>query len=84
MKHGYSLITTFFTSLLIVACSSKEASITADQAVIDYDLLDTRIESPAGIRRQVAQYMETVMRAAPLAPPRGRKEAGHGGLLRRL
>lgn len=31
--------------------------------VIDYDLSDTRIESPAGIRRQVGQFMETVMKA---------------------
>ncbi len=30
---------------------------------IDYDLADTRIVSPEGIRRQAEQYMETVMKA---------------------
>jgi len=29
--------------------------------IIDYDLSDTRVVSPAGIRNQVAQFMETVM-----------------------
>jgi hypothetical protein len=31
--------------------------------IIDYDLSDTRIVSPAGIRRQVDEFMETVMKA---------------------
>jgi hypothetical protein len=31
--------------------------------IIDYDLSDSRITPPAGIKRQVAQFMETVMRA---------------------
>ena len=31
--------------------------------VIDYDLSDTRIVSPDGIRKQVEQFMETVMKA---------------------
>ncbi len=31
--------------------------------VIDYDLSDTRVVSPAGIRDQVDRFMETVMRA---------------------
>lgn len=45
---------------------------------IDYDLGDTRIVSPAGLRRQVEQFMETVMKAERLAPPgpAEREEAG--------
>ena len=31
--------------------------------IIDYDLSDTRIVSPDGIRRQIDQFMETVMKA---------------------
>ena len=31
--------------------------------IIDYDLSDTRIVPPGGIRRQVEQFMETVMKA---------------------
>ena len=34
--------------------------------IIDYDLSDTRIVSPAGIRDQVDRFMETVMRAERL------------------
>lgn len=34
--------------------------------IVDYDLADSRIESPAGIRHQVAQFMETVIRAERL------------------
>ncbi len=36
--------------------------------IIDYDLSDTRIVSPAGIRTQVDRFMETVMHAERLAP----------------
>ena len=34
--------------------------------VIDYDLSDSRIVSPKGIRSQVSQFMETIMRAERL------------------
>ncbi|MDY0001266.1 MAG: 2-hydroxyacyl-CoA dehydratase family protein, partial [Polyangia bacterium] len=34
--------------------------------IIDYDLSDTRIVTPAGIREQVDRFMETVMRAERL------------------
>lgn len=37
--------------------------------VIDYDLSDTRVVSPAGIRQQVDRFMETVMRAERLDRP---------------
>jgi len=35
---------------------------------IDYDLSDTRVESPAGVKRQVERFMETVMQAERLRP----------------
>ncbi len=34
--------------------------------IIDMDIMDTRIVSPAGIQRQVEQFMETVMKAERL------------------
>jgi len=48
--------------------------------IIEYDLSDTRIVSPAGIRRQVEQFMETVMKAERLATPNQteRRQAGLG------
>ena len=41
---------------------------------IDYDLSDTRVVSPEGIRRQVATFMETVMSAETLRSYRGLEE----------
>jgi hypothetical protein len=56
--------------------------------VIDYDLSDTRVVPPAGIRRQVELFMETIARAerlveppAPNAPTRSRDG---GAVLQRL
>ena len=43
--------------------------------IIDYDLSDTRVESPVGIRGQVEQFMETVMKADRLDAA---KEEAHG------
>jgi len=34
--------------------------------IMDMDLVDSRIVSPAGIRRQIEQFMETVMKAERL------------------
>jgi hypothetical protein len=45
---------------------------------IDYDLSDTRIVSPAGIRRQVEQFMETVMKAERIMPPGPAERAERG------
>ena len=39
--------------------------------IIDYDLSDTRVVSPDGIRRQVEQFMETVMGADRFEPRTG-------------
>jgi hypothetical protein len=56
--------------------------------MIDYDLSDTRVVPPAGIRRQVEQFMETVMQADRLVenPSVGQDDQGyeHATLLRRL
>ncbi|MBW2527770.1 MAG: 2-hydroxyacyl-CoA dehydratase, partial [Deltaproteobacteria bacterium] len=55
--------------------------------IIDYDLSDTRVVPPDGIRRQVERFMETVMRADRLVehPSVGRDEPGyeHSRVLRR-
>ncbi|MCG6939294.1 MAG: fatty acid cis/trans isomerase [Gammaproteobacteria bacterium] len=60
MKHNYLLfpVTILFTSLLIVACSSKEASLTADQAVIEYDLLYTLPKQPVDYDAEVRPVLE--------------------------
>lgn len=55
---------------------------------IDYDLSDTRVVSPSGVRGQVERFMETVMGAERLVaqPTVGHTEEGrhHAGVLRRL
>jgi hypothetical protein len=58
MKHNFFLISILIMSLLIVACSSKEQSITADQAVIEYDMLYTLPKEPIDYDAQVRPIME--------------------------
>ncbi len=43
--------------------------------IINYDLSDTRIVPPAGIRKQVDEFMTTVMNAQPLDAPNPPREA---------
>jgi len=58
MKHNSLLTALLIMSLLLAACSSKEQSITADQAVIEYDLLYNMPKVPIDYDAEVRPVLE--------------------------
>lgn len=58
MKLIFFVINMTLVSLLVIACSTKEQAITAEQAVIEYDLLYTLPKEPVDYETQVRPVLE--------------------------
>ena len=58
MKHTNLLIIVFIASLLNIACSPSEKSVTADQAKIDFDLIYSLPEEPVSFNDRVKPILE--------------------------